>query len=340
MKKWILGFLALTACVYGQHKSPEEIQEELDSAETQFKHAKEMFNPWYAGPLLTGSATMMPYGQANIQPYVFGQDIYAAYNSERHSVSAKHNFWNLQGLFAAQTGINSWSDIMLYVTYNGNWTNRQQSCGFGDTTLLLGLKLLAQGLWVPAIKLYLNEQFPSGRYENLCSTRLGTDATGVGSYVTSATFAISKLFLWQYNHPLNLRLNLTYYVPTTVHVEGYNAYGGGRGTEGKVHPGLSFKASFGAEYSFTQRWVLANDIVYTSAGRTKFIGTLGKNADGSTATVGKGSSDQLSLAPAIEYNPFPNLGIIGGAWFTVYGRNSATFVTGILTVTYTFSLIH
>lgn len=45
-------------------KTPEEIQRELEQDEILFKQALEMFNPWYAGPLLTGGAHMMPPGRA------------------------------------------------------------------------------------------------------------------------------------------------------------------------------------------------------------------------------------------------------------------------------------
>ena len=76
--------LLLPLVVFGQnHKSPQQIQKELDDAESQFKKSKEMFNPWYTGPLLTPSPTMIPPGYGNFQPYVFVTDNYASYNSIR-----------------------------------------------------------------------------------------------------------------------------------------------------------------------------------------------------------------------------------------------------------------
>ena len=53
---FLLAALPLMAQEEIPHETPEQIQHELDEAETQYKHALEMFNPWYAGPLLTGSA--------------------------------------------------------------------------------------------------------------------------------------------------------------------------------------------------------------------------------------------------------------------------------------------
>jgi hypothetical protein len=85
----------------------------------------------------------------------------------------------------------------------------------------------------------------------------------------------------------------------------------------------------GIEVSLTQRWVFANDIVYASSGRTKFHGHSGFLAPGIPAPVGNGYSDNLSLAPAIEYNWTPDTGVIFGTLFSVYGRNSSNFVSGV-----------
>ena len=114
-----------------------------------------------------------------------------------------------------------------------------------------------------------------------------------------------------------------------VHVHGLNSYGGGPGTHGKVRRGHAYSFDFGYEFSFTQRWVLALDVVYNYAQKTRFSGRA-------TAPVGGPFSDQLSLAPAIEYNVNENLGFLGGVWFTVWGRNSLNFLSGIFSFTYTF----
>jgi len=320
------------------HETPEQIQHELDDAETQYKHALEMFNPWYAGPLLTGSASMMPPGMANIQPYLFVTDNFAVYDKARNVVNVP-DLWNINPQFIIQTGITSWCDIAATVQTTTNSRHSSQSTFFGDSTISLGFQLLKQGLWVPGVKLGINETFPTGRYQNLKASRNGTDSTGGGSYVTGIALKFGKLVFWSYKHPMNLRLTMTYNVPTTVHVHGLNSYGGGIGTNGKVRPGNNFNASLGIEYSFTQRWVLANDLVYQVGARTKFNGKLGTNPDGTPAAVGGNSNDQLSIAPAIEYNPTPNLGILGGAWVTVYGRNASDFVSGIISVTYTFNIV-
>lgn len=318
------------------HKSPQEIQQELDAAEKQFQQAKDMFNPWYSGPLLTGSASMMPPGSVNIQPYIFVNDNFARYNANRHSHSLAHDLINLNPTVTIQTGLTEWMDTIWTLQGNVNWQNGQSAGGFGDMTGQIGLRVVKQGLWMPGVKVYFNQTFPTGNYKNLSSTKSGLEATGSGTYQTSFSLNVAKILLWDTGHPLSLRLSLNYYAPSAVRVTGFNAYGGGFNTSGSVHPGNSFKLSFGTEVSLTQRWVFANDLVYTTASSTSFNGALGTTSTGAVASMTSPSNDSLSLAPALEYNFNANVGILAGTWFTVYGRNSSDFISGILSVQGTF----
>lgn len=312
-------------------ETPEEIEQELQGAEEQFKQAKEMFNPWYSGPLLTGGAHMMPPGYIGLQPYVFVTDNHARYNEDRHSIDIPDLVQLNPQINALQAGVTSWLDLALALQGVVNWQNEKSSGGFGDMNLTAGFKILSEGIYIPAIKIGIGENFPTGRYQKLSLHKLGLDATGSGSYATTLSFRIAKLVLWSTQHPLNLRSTFSYTIPTTVHVKGLNTYGGAIDTGGKVRPGNSFNLSVGMELSFTQKWVFANDFVYLYSNRSKFSGH-------SSAPVGGPSSDQFSLAPAIEYNPSPNLGILGGLWFSVIGRNSFNFLSGVVSVTYTFNV--
>jgi hypothetical protein len=318
-------------------KSPEEIQRELDEDEVLFKHAQEMFNPWYAGPLLTGSATMMPPGSFNIQPYVFVTKNYAAWDHDRKTIHPPQRKIVNPALNGFQIGITDWMDALVTAQAFMQWQEGHRGTGWGDSSFGLGFPLLRQDLYKPGIKLVISETFPTGRYQKLNPHKGGVDATGAGSYQTAIGLRVAKIFFWSYKHPLALRWAYNYVIPSNVHVKGFNAYGGGYGTKGTVHVGNSQQANFAFEYSFTQRWVFANDFVYTWGNKTTFHGNPGTNADGTPAAVGGGSNDQLSLAPAIEYNPNPNLSFLGGVWFDVYGRNTSKFVSGIVSVEYTYS---
>ncbi len=318
-------------------KTPEQIQQELTEDEALFKRAQEMFNPWYTGPLLTPSATMMAPGYGNIQPYIFVTDTYAAYNNDRKSVSLPSNKVSLNPQIGGVFGVTDTMDISIALQAFGNWQYGTSGGGFGDISVKLGWPILRQTLHLPAIKFSLSQTFPTGRYQKLNPHNHNLSATGGGVWATQFGLAISKVMFWSYNHPLNARLYVGYTVsvPSTVH--GFNTYGGGYGARAKVHPGNALIADLGLEWSLTQNWVISNDLVYTCQNKTTFSGNPGTLADGRTpSTEASPYNDSLSLAPALEYNFSPNLGILGGVWFTVYGKNSANFISGILSVSWVF----
>lgn len=328
----ILPFAAWTQDV----ESPEEIQQELDSAEAKYKKAKAMFNPWYTGPLVTPSASMMPPGSMNIQPYLFVTGSWASYNSERHAVSRLNNAYSLQVTPPMQIGITDTMDFVFGPSAVANWEAGESGGGFNDLGCTIGFPIYRQTLYVPGMKFTIAESFPTGKYSHLSTNGLGLNSTGSGAYATTFGFAISKVIWWTYPYPMNTRAFLGYTISTDVHVEEFNSYGGGFGTHGTVRPGNKLTADYGLEVSLTQRWVFAIDVVYTATNRTKFHGNPGLNRDGTTASVGSPYSDNLSLAPAIEYNWNENFGMLWGVQFSVYGRNSAVFATGQLSVCYTW----
>lgn len=317
-----------------EEKTPDEIELELNQAEIQFTRAEQMFNPWYTGPLITPSASMMPPGSANIQPYLFYTDNYAQFNSNRKSVSFESNLQQLNPQFIIQTGITNTTDLAVGFSGVANWQNGQSGGGFNDITATIGFSILRESRYVPKIKFTIQETFPTGNYQNLNTNGLGLSATGQGAFQTQFGLSLGKLFFWTTSHPLNTRLFFGYKTPNdSVEVHNFNAYGGGYGTYGHVRIGNAFKADLGLELSLTERWVAAIDIVYTAQGKTSFYGFRGVSSEGAPASVGSGYSDNLSLAPAFEYNWNENLGIVAGGWFSVYGRNSLNFGSAVFSVT-------
>lgn len=313
-------------------KSPQQINEELISAEAQFTRAKGMFNPWYAGPLVTPSASMMPPGSANIQPYLYITGNYASFNSERKSIPLIHNSYQLQLIAPMQIGVTDSTDISVTVLGTANWKNHHSGIGFGDVSVTYGFSIFKETLYIPKFKFTVTETFPTGKYKHLYPT--GLNGTGGGSYQTRFGLATGKVIWWTYPYVMNVRLFLGYNVPTVVSVSGFNSYGGGFGTKGRVHPGNTFFADFGYELTFSQNWVFAMDVVYSAQNRTQFNGTPGLAASGASAVVGSPYNDNLSLAPAIEYNFNEALAILWGVQFSVYGRNSTNFVNGQFSVEY------
>lgn len=321
-------FLLMAQSQY-QHVSPEQIEQELEDAEAQFDHALKLFNPWYTGPLITPSASMVPPGSAMYQPYLYFTDTYAVFDENRKSVSIPDRF-QLQALpVLIQIGATPSMDTTLILGTVANWTQGHSGGGIQDVSATVGFLISTQGLYTPQVKFTISESFPTGKYQHLDSDGLGLDGTGAGTWGTTFTLAAGKLLFWNTLHPLNTRIALGYKIATPVHVKGFNVYGGGFGTNGTVFAGNSFNADLGLELSISQPWVAALDVVYTCTNRTKFHGISGVDANGAPAFVGGGFSDQLSLAPAIEYNFNDQMGLVWGAWFSVYGRNSSNFVSGI-----------
>lgn len=308
---------------------PEVIEEQLEDAEQLFNEAKKMFNPWYSGPLLTGSAHTLDPGLYNGQAYLFVNDFYGNYDRNRN-LQSQPDLVQTNPVYLGQTGIVKGLDVSLTLQGFYNRQSGEGGGGFGDLSLAFGIALLHETPWIPAVKIGLGETFPTGKYQKLNPEKNGIDAIGAGTYLTTFTLNASKVVWWWLLHPISLRLSFNYKVPTKVSVKDFNAYGGGFGTDGKVRPGQTFVGDFALEYSFTKFWAFACDLVYQYSGRTKFFGNRGVDETGGVASVSTPTNDQLSLAPAIEYNPYSTLGFIGGVWFTVYGRNSSAFISGVV----------
>jgi hypothetical protein len=312
-----------------RHKTPEEIQQELQKAEARFQHALKLFNPWYTGPLITPSATMVAPGWAMWQPYIFFTDTHASYDKRRRVVDRPNLFSIKVVPVLFQVGVTPSVDATIIMSGVANWSRGHSGGGFNDITAAVGFLIQKEDLYVPKFKLTISQSFPTGKYQRLSHNGLGLDGTGVGAWQTSFTFAMGKVLFWNTLHPVNARFAITGTLSTSVRVRDFNVYGGGFGTRGTVHPGNAYNADLGLELSINQPWVLALDVVYNWQNRTTFHGKPGFTAVGTPASVGTGYSDQLSLAPAIEYNFNEYMGILWGVWFTVWGRNSGDFVSGI-----------
>jgi hypothetical protein len=311
-------------------KTPEQIQLEINKAESDFEIAQKMFSPWYTGPLITGSASMVPPKQIMLQPYLYFTINYAAFNAHRRSVSTP-NTYVLNPVLVIQTGITSWMDITTVPQGYFRWSQGEFGDGFGDLPVQLGFPLVQETPYIPKVKLLVGETFPTGKYQHLNPNKLGLDASGQGAFQTVIALNMTKVFWWFELHPLSTRLGTNISIPNNkIAVHGYNAYGGGHGTDGKIKEGVSLNVDFGLEVSINQKWVFATDIAYTYSAKSTFSGTTGTLEPGIPAINGLPWSDSLSLAPAIEYNQNDSAGFIGGIWFPITGRNSSNFASLVL----------
>lgn len=332
MKRFFFTLFAVS--LFGQ--SPEEIQEQLNAAEAKYAKAKSMFNPWYTGPLITPPASLIPPGMGNVQPYLFVSGVYEEFDTKRHRRSIEHNIYSTKISVINIVGVTNTLQFTLVNTASMNWQDHHDGGGYGDTIASLTFPIAIETLYAPNMSFTISETFPTGKYKNLSLNGLGLNSTGEGSYQTQFGVAASKIIWWSYPHPMKFRLFGSYTVALPVHVTNFNNYGGGFGTNGHVKPGNTWTGDLGWELSLTQNWVFALDVAYVAQSHTPFTGTPGVLADGTPATVGGGYNDNLSLAPAIEYNWNVNLGILWGVQFSVYGKNSQNLINGQFSVTYTW----
>lgn len=300
---------------------------------SQEEKKEQMPQPWLTGPLLTPSGHVVPQGHYNIEPYVYVTDIFGRYNKNWQSQDLPHSFYNVLFQFPIQVGMPAHFDFTFVPQFSWNHTHGASHWVLNDMPWGFDYQLIQDesGKWWPAVKLQLRANFPFGKYQKLDRHENGTDVGGTGSWLPSIGFVMSRLYWWGGHIFFAPRFNVQYTIPNSVHVKGFNAYGGGHRTHGTVYPGQSLTVLFGFELALSQRWALANDIQYLHVNKTRFRGHKGKT-NGVPNEVGGPSSEQFSIAPGIEYNWNAYVGIIGGVWLSFAGRNASDFWTGIIAI--------
>jgi hypothetical protein len=261
---------------------------------------------WWTGPMLAPSAGTLPPGHWLVEPYVY--DIKTA-----HADNYGSRAYVIYGLLDRfSVGI-----IPILGLNDG--------ISLGDLTAQAQYRLtqFQPGSWVPTMSFVAQETFPTGTYD-----RLGTNtsnALGAGAYATTLGF-YSQTYFWMPNgRILRARLDLSQVIYSTkVRVDDVSVYGTGPGFFGHALPGLSSSADLAAEYSATQRWVLAIDAAYGWNGDTR--------VDGSNVQLHSGWSESLALAPAVEYNMSSRIGVLLGVRFIDIGRNTTHSVSPALAV--------
>lgn len=298
--------------------------------------------PWFTGPLLAPSSSAVEAGHAIIQPYVFYTRQSARYD-DHWKAHAVPNFFTTTAQLVTIIGLTENMDIQLAPQAAYNHTDGKNSGQFGDLPVGFDFQVRRDDgkSWKPSIKFTVREIFPTGRYERLDPSYV--DIGGTGSYVTQATLVFHKLVQVKDMHYLSMRFGTTYSYFAPVSVRGFNAFGGSVDSRGKVRPGSTFSAIFSFEYSFDQRWAFAMDTLYYHTNRDHFSGTGGFIVPppdfvtpGIPAVVGTPSSELISFAPAIEYNFTKDFGLLGGVWFTAWGRNSPKFFSFVFSAIYAY----
>ena len=312
----MLGCLAQSIPAQAQTTTASSTQESMSDA-------------WWTGPMLANSAETLPPGHFLFEPYLY--DVRRAHTSTFGS-----NTYMLYGL------VNRLSIGMIPVIgYNQvSHGPNSSSVNVGDWTVQAQYRLteFQQGSWIPTTAILVQETLPTGKYDRL-GNRPG-DGMGSGTYTTTV-WLNSQMYWWLPNgRILRTRFNISKSFSRSARVRGVSVYGTDEGFRGRVKPGNGFFADLAFEYSLTQRWVLATDFTYSHNSNTRLAGLdfidPGNVFVPQNVRSNSGSSTSFGVAPAIEYNWSPAIGVLLGTRVIFGGRNSSGSVTPAVAINYVY----
>ncbi len=289
--------------------------------------------PWFTGPLLAPSGSVNTLGQVTWQPYLFVTNNFGIFDNSWKRENSP-NMWVIQPLLDLTYGIASFMDLEFTPAFSYQTSQGSSSLRMNDSPFSLGIQALRDhpGTWIPDLRIRLQITFPFGQYDKGNPKKHGTDLTGQGSYQSGINFNFQKTFKLAPEQYFRLRWSLLGILyPSSVHIEGISTYGGAPGTGGKIYPGRNYTFFLSGEYSITHNWAFAFDTQYVYSSHDRFSGR-----QRSSLSVGNPSSHQINFTPSIEYNYSANFGIIGGAWFTLAGKNSTQFFGGSISAVVTY----
>lgn len=296
-----------------------------------------MDEAWWTGPLLAPNAATLPQGHWLIEPYVYDSMTYGQFdrNGTLRSAGAAHDFGSQSYI---EYGLVDRFTVGLIPRLGVHESSAgQDSSGFtlGDTTLqgAFGLTQFHQGSYVPATAFVIQETFPTGTYDRLSGQTDG--ALGSGAYSTTVAL-YSQMYFWMpTGRILRARLDVSYEASQWASVHGISVYGTSASFDGRVRPGPSVFGDLAFEYSVTQRWVLAMDFWWEHDGNTQVQGGYVQTTAAALPAYlvqNSGADDLCYVAPAIEYNWSPSMGVIAGARITAAGRNVGATVAPVAAI--------
>lgn len=293
-------------------------------------------DPWWTGTLLSNPGTVTPVGTINVEPYLFVNNFYGIYDRHWQFQSREH-FVSINPQILVSVGILKNVDVQIIVQAFDNHFRGGSSTSIGDTYLELGIQLLEdkKDSWIPALQIVFDQNFPTGNFQNLRSNLFGADVSGTGLYTFGVGLNFEKVLYFK-KHPTRFRLNAEYFFPSSSSVSGFNAFGGGFDTKGQIQSDGGFTTIAAVEYGMTKNWVFALDLVHIHNSPITFRGRMGTIAPDRPAAIGLRAFDNISLAPALEYNYNADVGIIWGVWFSVAGKNNLAFLSPAMAINLNF----
>lgn len=285
---------------------------------------------WFTGPLITPGGHTVPMGHTNLEIYATNT-INLNNFTRTHPPQPKDYSQVINPSFSH--GLTENIDLQVALPYISNKNQGTHADGIGDASLVLGYQLLEQRgeRWRPDLRVALVQILPAGRYDTLNILSNGADGMGLGSYQVGLQLNFQHLLTLPQDHYLRSRLSLAYYYSNPVTISGVSVFNGSvADTFGTIKPGDYFGASLATELTLTQNWVAVMEVQAFNITGTNFKGFAGTNSDGSIPRIGHGVFSQVTLAPAIEYNFSPNIGLVVGPAIGIAGHELRQYVSYIL----------
>ncbi len=286
-------------------------------------HAK----PWFTDPLFAVPGQTVPRGHLLmelISTHSFGNTLY---NRDWQSITTQ-NYKSTQVSPELTYGLTDNIDFQYTQLYLMNQSEATSWEHLGDTSLLLGFQVLSQDVKssLPNLRITLEEVIPTGVYDNLSPANNGADITGLGSYQTTLGFNFDYISHVNEQHDIKYHLNLAYTHAASLSINGLSAFGGTSQTHGRMNPGDALSLDVAGELTLTQHWVGVMEANYIYQKASSFHGVLGApNEDDPSPLgriqalprrhklfpsrhdiggmdIGNGNLDQITFAPALEYN--------------------------------------
>lgn len=293
---------------------------------------EEGYDPWYTGTLLaTGASNVLP-GDLTIQPYLTFTWKYGNYQNNWSMKNINPFQYTLSPALFLEWGVTDWLDFNLMPTMFTKWRGSETSTHLADTYTALGFQLLNDKKHTPYpdMRLVTIVTFPTGRFEEADVPQFVTDFSGAGAIEYGVVLSTAKKFYIDPMHPFRITTNLGYSRSTSVKINGFSVYGGGRDARGTVQPGSAALFNLTLEYSITQPFTIAVENIIHWVGKTTFKGF----EDGKS--VGSPESFLFTFCPEIEYSFSQNQGVVAGLWWHYAGKNSPAFLAPVVSYVYTY----
>jgi hypothetical protein len=311
-----------------------------DQAQTVGAGRQSIDDAWWTGPLLAAPGAAMPQGHLVVETYLFDAIVQAHYDDS----GARSGIPRTDSL-ASQTysfyGLTDTVTLGLAARFGYRHASQGPSSarvGVGDTTVRAQYQLARWRAehWLPTISLMLAETLPTGRFDRLGDRP--SDGNGTGAHTATLAFYSQRPFWLPTGRILRGRLNLSWSFSDRVDIQDASVYGTRRGFRGRASPGETFEVDLGAEYSLSRRWVLAMDIDCLRGASTAVRGTYPPAPGGPAISVAdySGTSQSLSVAPAVEYNWNASVGMIAGVMVPLSGRNTRVAFTPTIALNLAF----